>query len=109
MINVQTDPSTTDTKETIIETVAQSSSSEPENLDSSSESSNSIDLIPWLILFIVAFFVFGAINALMKQKKHGSGGKARGFGGPASGFGGDGIGSDSGGNGGGGCGGDGGC
>jgi hypothetical protein len=38
MINVQTDPSTTDTKETIIETVAQSSSSEPENLDTSSES-----------------------------------------------------------------------
>jgi len=101
MINVQTDPSTTDTKETILETVAQSSSSEPENLDTSSESSHSIDLMPWLILFTVAFFVFGSINALMKQKKHGSGGNARGFGSNVAGFGGNDIGGD--------CGDDGGC
>lgn len=105
MINVQSDPSKTNTKETIVETVAQSTSSEQENLDTSSESSNSIDLMPWLILFIVAFFVFGSINALMKQRKHESGGNARGFGGYASGFGGDGMGGD----GGGGCGGDGDC
>lgn len=105
MINLHTDPSTTAPKETAIQTVAQSSSSEPDNLDTSSESSNSIDLMPLFILLIVAFFVFGSINALMKQKKHESGGNARGFGNNTAGIGGNDIGGD----GGGGCGGDGDC
>lgn len=96
--NLHTDPSTTNSQETTIETIAQSSSSEPDKLDTSSKSSNSIDLMPWLILFIVAFFVFGSINVLMKPKKYGSGGNDRGFGDHASGLG-DGIGGNGGGDG----------
>lgn len=111
MINVQTDLSTAETKETIVRTVAQSSSSKQKNSDTNSESSNSMELMPWLILLIVAFFVFGSINVLMKAKKHESGGNARGSAGNASGFGGVSVfgGGGVGGDGGGDCGGDGGC